>query len=138
MIFRQTGNNKGDKEFKMQFFKSFKEKRLRLLLDEYRNTTAAGEWITPLNPDNIKIEFQDLGNFLGMSEGKKKIILNERYESKELFPFLIYKLWHIKQKRKSLLKYWFYKVFNSWKIYLPAREKEAIAEDWLVEKGYIE
>jgi hypothetical protein len=122
----------------MKFFQSFKEKRLRLRLEEYRKNTAAGEWITPLNPDNIQIEFLDLGNHEKSMLYGKKIILNEKYESEELFTSLIYELWHLKQKREMPFRFWLYTLFCPWQIYIPAREKKSIAYNWLTEKGYNE
>ena len=119
----------------MQIIKSFKEKRLRLLLDEYRLNTAAGEWITPLNPDNIQIEFLDLGEHEKSVVYGKKILLNENYEAKAIFPSLIYELWHLKQKREMPFRFWLYSVLYPWKIYIPAREKKSIAYNWLLENS---
>jgi hypothetical protein len=48
-------------------------------------------------------------------------------------------LWHLKQRRENPVSYWIFKIpFFRHKIEDSAEEKEAIAEDWLVEKGYIE
>jgi hypothetical protein len=121
----------------MKIFPSFKEKRLRLYLDEYRLNTVAGEWITPLNPDNIEIEFADLGELKSMLRGKR-IFFNLKYEAKDLFPQYVKELWHLKQKRERPIKFLFYKIFNPWNIYIPAKEKEAIAYKWLTEKRYNE
>jgi hypothetical protein len=68
-----------------------------------------------------------------------KIILNSRYEAVELFSTLVHELWHLKQRRENPVSYWIFKIpFFRHKIEDSAEEKEAIAENWLVEKGYIE
>lgn len=118
---------------------SAKEKMLRLMLDEFRKETAEGEWITPLNPDNVKIEFRDLGSYAyGMSVGSK-IVLNSKYQAVELFSTLVHELWHLKQRREAPVRYWIFKMpFFRHKLENSAEEKEIFAEDWLVEKGYLE
>jgi hypothetical protein len=116
-----------------------KEKMLRLMLDEFLKETQEGAWLWDLNPDNVKIEFEDLRDWaIGMSVGSK-IVLNSNYQSVELFSTLIHELWHLKQRRDNPVSYWIFKIpFFRHKIEDSAEEKEAIAEDWLVEKGYIE
>lgn len=109
---------------------SLKEKRLRLILDEYRVSTNEGGWITPLNPDNISILFTDTP-LTTQSICGNKIILNKNIEAKYLFPCYIKELWHIKQKREHRWKYWFYKIFMPNKINDSANEKEELAKNWL-------
>jgi hypothetical protein len=110
---------------------TLKEKRLRLYLDEFRKTLK-DDWITPLNPDNVEIEFKDFGNFcIAMLVGQK-VILNSMYEADELFSSLVHELWHLKQKRKAIVRYYLFKMF--WfrnKIEKTAEEWEKIAEDWI-------
>lgn len=115
-----------------------KEKMLRLMLDEFIKETQEGAWLWELNPDNVTIEFWDLGNYaIGMSVGSK-IVLNSKYQSVELFSTLIHELWYLKQRREAPVRYWIFKMpFFRHKIENSAEEKEEIAENWLVEKGYL-
>jgi predicted AAA+ superfamily ATPase len=114
-----------------------KEKMLRLYLDKFIKETQEGAWLWELNPDNVTIEFWDLGDWaIGMSVGKK-IILNSKYQAVELFSTLVHELWHLKQRRENPVRYWIFKIpFFRHKIENSAEEKEAIAEDWLLKKGY--
>lgn len=116
-----------------------KEKMLRMYLDEFLKETQEGAWIWELNPDNVTIEFWDLKDYaLGMSVGGK-IILNSKFQAVELFSTLVHELWHLKQRRENPVRYWIFKIpFFRHKIENSAEEKEAIAENWLVEKGYAE
>ena len=110
-----------------------KEKRLRLILDQYRRVTSAGEWITPLNPDNIKISFFDgLFSIKSFVLGNT-IYLNKLKEAEDLFPCYIKELWHIKQKRQQRWKYWVYLLFNYNQIDEPAQEQYTLARNWLYE-----
>jgi hypothetical protein len=110
-----------------------KEKRLRSGLDTYCRDTNEGEWITPLNPDNIPI------SFFSQKDGKcsqllgEVIYLNDCYEAKQLFPCYIKELWHIKQKREQRWKYWLYRIFAPRKINNVATEKEILARHWMCE-----
>lgn len=116
-----------------------KEKMLRLYLDEFIKETQEGAWLWELNPDNVKIEFEYLGNYaLGMLVGSK-IILNSKYQAVELFSTLVHELWLLKQKRENPVAYWIFKIpFFRHKIEDSAEEKEKIAENWLIQKGYLE
>lgn len=108
-----------------------KEKRLRLILDDYKDTTVAGNWIIPLNPDNIKIEFTDMGNNLAKFSGTHTIYLNSNYEVSYLFPCYIRELWYIKQRREHRWRYWFYKLFTPQKINKTATEQATLASNWI-------
>lgn len=116
-----------------------KEKMLRLYLDEFIKETQEGAWIWDLNPDNVKILFKDLGDWAFGMLVFNDIVLNENFQSVELFSTLVHELWHLKQKRDAPIRYWLFKIpFFRHKIENSAEEKEQIAEEWLVEKGYIE
>lgn len=108
-----------------------KEKRLRLLLDEYRLNTIEGDWITPLNPDNIKIVFVNMTKSDVLSLSARTIYLNGAIDSTYLFPCYIRELWYIKQRRECGWKYWIYKIFAPSKIEEPAKEKAELAQNWL-------
>lgn len=111
--------------------KPYTESMLRCTLDQYRTTTAEGDWITLLNPDNIKLEFISTKkpSYLGL--GTNLIYLNQTMRAKELFPYYIKALWHVKQKREYRWKYWLYKVFCPSKVNKPADEKAELAANWL-------
>jgi hypothetical protein len=114
------------------------EKRLRLYLDEFLKETQEGVWIWELNPDNVEIEFSDLDDCTYGMLIFDKIVLNSKYQSNELFSTLVHKLWHLNQKRQNPIAYYIFKLpFFRHKIEDSAEEKELIAEEWLVEKGYI-
>jgi hypothetical protein len=110
---------------------NYKEKKLRVYLDKFVKTLSE-DWITPLNPDNVEIIFEDLGEFaIAMLLGKK-IILNCKYQADELFSSLVHELWHLKQKREAPIRYYIFKMpFFRDKIEKTAEEWEAIAEDWI-------
>lgn len=110
-----------------------KTKRLRLILDTYRNSTAAGNWITPLNPDNISIEFIAMRKPFSVSFNTRTIYLNTQYEVIHTFPYYIQALWEIKQQRSSKLTYWFYKIFKPSRIDIPSSDKATIARNWLIQ-----
>lgn len=111
------------------------EKLLRLYLDEFRKNTYEGAWITPLNPDNVKIAFYDLGDWAYGMTVFNTIVLNSKYSAQELFSTLVHELWHLKQRRESPIRYWLFKIpFFRHKIENSAEEKEQIAEDWLFDK----
>ncbi len=115
-----------------------KEKMLRLWLDEFLKDTQEGAWLLELNPDNVKIVFNDLGDWAYGMSVFDKIVLNSRYQAFELFSTLVHELWHLKQRRDSPIRYWIFKMpFFRHKIENSAEEKEQIAENWLVEKGYV-
>lgn len=88
----------------------FSEKYLRLLLDVYRNTPQ-GEWITPLNPDNITIHFYKFRKRKSDST-RNSICLNKTYSLKELFPCYVRELWYIKERRACYWRYWLSKLFR--------------------------
>jgi hypothetical protein len=116
-----------------------KEKMLRLWLDEFLKDTQEGAWLWELNPDNVEIVFNDLGDWAYGMLVFDKIVLNSRYQAVELFSTLVHELWHLKQKRNNPISYWIFKIpFFRHKIENSAEEKEQIAENWLVEKGYNE
>jgi hypothetical protein len=115
-----------------------KEKLLRMYLDEFIKETQEGAWLWDLNPDNVDFIWYKVGKLYGGSVGGK-IWLNPMYQAVELFSTLVHELWHLKQRRENPVSYWIFKIpFFRHKIEDSAKEKEAIAEDWLVEKGYIE
>jgi hypothetical protein len=110
---------------------NYKEKKLRMYLDNFKKSLT-DDWVTPLNPDNVKIEFKNFGNFcIAMSVGQK-IILNSMYEADELFSSFVHELWHLKQKREAPIRYHIFLIlFFRNKIEKSAEEWEAIAEDWI-------
>lgn len=109
-----------------------KHHRFKLILDDYQFNTVAGEWITPLNPDNINFEFIDMGLHGTVKiSGRKTIYINNRYEVRNLFPYIIKALWELKQKREAPYCYFLFKLFNPSKIDKPASEKAEIAYNWL-------
>lgn len=110
---------------------NYKEKKLRAYLDKFV-LTLQEDWITPLNPDNVEFVFKNLGNFAIATLVGQKVVLNNQYQADELFSSLVHELWHLKQKRKAIVRYYLFKMF--WfrnKIEKTAEEWEAIAEDWI-------
>lgn len=111
--------------------KPYTESLLRCTLDQYRTTTSEGSWITSLNPDNIQLEFISMRKQLSVGFGTHLIYFNRTTQAKELFPYYIKALWHIKQKREYRWKYWLYKVFYPSRVNSPADEKAELAANWL-------
>ena len=109
----------------------FTEKSLRLLLDIFVRETEEKQWIIPLNPDNIKIHFCDPWETHIPTLCTKTIKLEAEKNAQDLFPCYIKELWHIKQKREHRWKYWFYRLFYSDKVDVPANEKAELAANWL-------
>lgn len=112
-----------------------KTKRLKLILDTYTKATAAGDWITPLNPDNISIEFVAMRKPFSVSFDTRTIYFNTQYEVAHIFPYYIKALWEIKQQRASKLTYWFYKLFNPSRIDIPSSDKATTARNWLIQNA---
>lgn len=110
---------------------NYKEKKIRLYLDKFIQDLK-DDWITPLNPDNVEIEFWDLGEFaIAMLVGQK-VVLNGKYQASELFSSLIHELWHLKQKREKPIRYFIFKIpFFRHKIENSAEYWEELAEDWI-------
>ena len=115
----------------MKNINAHKENLLKYTLDVYRKTTIAGDWLTPLNPDNISIEFFRAALHQDSQIVGNTIYLNARHDTKYLFPFYVKELWHIKQKRENRWKYWIYKIFMPWRVNRPAMEQAELAANWL-------
>lgn len=105
-----------------------KEKLLRQYLVKFAEDQQA-EWLKALE---FTIGFKDFNDFCFAMLVGRKVILNSDYEADELFSSLVHELWHLRQKEKSVIRYYLFKMF--WfrhKIEDSAEEWEAIAEDWI-------
>lgn len=112
-----------------------KENRLRLLLKHFCDETAEGEWIAPLNPSNIEIDFTDLyKNDESMLFGDV-VYLDPDHEATHLFPYYVKELYLIKQKREHRFEYFINQIFGIGSIMDKAEEKKSIATEWMLNRG---
>lgn len=103
---------------------TFKKKKLRVQLDKFAKYLNE-DWITPLNPDNIKIEFGSRLDSILCIFKKRKIVLNPKYDSDELFAQMVYELYILKHKQHL-----FHFIFNYFELKQLAEEWKWLAQDW--------
>lgn len=111
-----------------------KERRLRLLLKHFCEETQEGEWITPLNPSNIQLDFTDLYKNDESMLFCDVIYLDPDHEAKHLFPYLVKELYLIKQKREHRFEYFVNRIFGIGSIMDKANEKQETAFNWIARK----
>lgn len=108
-----------------------KEKRLRMLLEQFCKETEEGSWILPLSPSNIEIAFVDLPKDHESTLLFDIIHLDPDHDIQHLFPYYVMELWKIKKKRELGWKYWLYCIFNFLKFKQELTNKCNKATDWL-------
>lgn len=110
---------------------NIKEKRLKMLLDQFCADTQEGFWIKTLNPSNIEVSFVDLykddESFLIFDT----IHMDPDHDAKHLFPYYIKELWKIYCKRTYGWRYWLIRIFNFTQFNKKLKEKQDLAEHWL-------
>lgn len=113
--------------------KSFKERKLRVLLDKYiKDKTTDTDWLLKVVPDLVEIELMNMGDWAMAMLVGEKVVLNDKYEAIDLLSSLVHELWHLKQKREHPVRYWIFKIpFFRHKIEDSAEAVEAAVEDWI-------